>query len=81
MQDQQFFPASSNALPDEVLPPEVQALTSNPLYNPVAASEVSASSMSQPHDLAASTSQASPRVSLSVQGAQANRRWPWRWGL
>ena len=81
--DEQFFPASSSALPDEAVPPEVQALTSKPLYNPVAASEASATSMTLPHDLAAnaSTSQGSSRANSGPQGAQASRRWPWQWGL
>ena len=81
--DEQFFPASSSALPDEAVPPEVQALTSNPLYNPVAASEASATSMTLPHDLAAnaSTSQGSSPANIGPQGAQASKRWPWKWGL
>jgi len=78
--NEEFFPASSSALPDEALPPEVQALTSNPLYNPVAASEASATSMTLPHDLAAnaSTSQGSSRANIGPQGAQASKRWPWQ---
>ena len=82
-QDEQFFPASSGALLEEALPPEVQGLTSNPLYSSLEISEAESSSAAQLHDLSASSStpQSSPRVNTSSQGTQANKRGAWRWGL
>ncbi|KAL3134038.1 hypothetical protein ABBQ32_008470 [Trebouxia sp. C0010 RCD-2024] len=80
---EEFFPASSRPLPDEVLPPEAEGLTSNPTYDSTDISEAEATIATQPHDLnsSESTGRGSSRASASSQGGQTSKRGAWRQGL
>lgn len=80
IQEEQFFPASSNALPEDALPPEAQGLTSNPLYTSTEIGEAEAASATQSHDLT-TAGQGLSRVNASSQGGQANKRGSWRFGF
>ena len=78
-QDQEFFPASSAAVPDEALPLEAEGLTPMPAYDTVAISEPESSAGTQPHDVNTITSRHMPEANVQGNGAPANKRWPWVW--
>ena len=74
---EEFYPASSSAMPDSPVSPEVQALTDNPLYGRSAMSETEPRSVAQLHKMSQGPSQAN----VSSPKAEANKGWLARLGL